>query len=108
MRRPEAGQKLAVMPLSSILLHGWQTAVETCDGLPVTELATHAGPHICLLYALAPVSTTLKQAEVRVGKGDVKRKKSREEKRVNVKSTEVAERCWVMAEEPKKICFHIL
>jgi len=31
----------------------------------------------------------LKQAEVRVGKGDVKGEKQREEKRVNVKSTEV-------------------
>ena len=43
-------------------------------------------------------------------KGDVKGKKSREEKRVNVKSTEVvAERFWVMAKEPKKkICFHVL
>ena len=81
MRRPEAGQKLAVMPLTSILLHGWQTAVETCDGLPVAELATHAGPHGCLVYAPAPKSTTSKQAEVRVGKGDVKGKKSREEKK---------------------------
>jgi hypothetical protein len=69
------------MPLISILLHGWQTAVETCDGLLVAELATHAGPHICLLYALAFKRTKLKQAEVRVGKGDVKGKKSREEKK---------------------------
>ena len=49
--------------------------------MPVAELATHAGPHICLLYAWALVSTTLKQTEVRVGKGDVKGKKSREEKK---------------------------
>ena len=35
-----ASQKLAVLPLSSILPHGWQTAVEICDGLPVAALAT--------------------------------------------------------------------